>query len=97
MNIIVAGYLTIKAGSRDEFINASLEAVSQARKHPDCEDFSVSADPIDQNRVNIFEKWKSRASLDVFRAEGPDNGSFALIDAFHVAEYEIGTFCHKES
>ncbi len=30
MIIIVAGYLSIEAGKRDEFINASVEAISQA-------------------------------------------------------------------
>lgn len=54
-----------------------------------CEDFSVSPDPLDENRVNIFEKWIARGPLDEFRNSGPDNDSFSLIDAFDVKEYEI--------
>ncbi len=91
MAIIVAGKLKLKLGKRDEFIDKSLEAILQARKLDSCEDFSVSADPIDKNRVNVFEKWKSRNSLDEFRNSGPDNDSFALIESFDVKEYEINT------
>ncbi|WP_448248443.1 putative quinol monooxygenase [Thalassotalea agariperforans] len=89
MTIIVAGKLKLKSGSRDKFIEQSLEAISQARKLSACEDFSVSPDPIDENRVNIFEKWQSRTSLDAFRNSGPENDSFSLVESFEVNEYEI--------
>ena len=89
MEIIVAGKLKLKQGSRDEFIEKSREAISHARALDECEDFSVSPDPIDENRVNIFEKWISRESLDLFRSSGPDNDSFSLVEYFDVHEYEI--------
>ena len=91
MAIIVAGKLTLKRDKRDEFIKSSLKAILQARKLDACEDFSVSADPIDETRVNIFEMWKSRSSLEAFRNSGPDNDSFALIESFDVKEYETKT------
>jgi len=91
MSIIVAGKLKLKPGKRDEFVQKSIDAILQAREIDDCEDFSVSADPIDDNRVNIFEKWKSRTSLDDFRRSGPDNDSFTLVESFDVTEYEIST------
>ncbi|WP_218313223.1 putative quinol monooxygenase [Alteromonas antoniana] len=91
MPIIVAGKLRLKSGTRDEFIEKSVEAISLARKLDACEDFSVSADPIDENRVNIFEKWKSRKSLDEFRNSGPNNDSFSLVESFDVNEYETNT------
>ena len=89
MPIIVAGKLTIKPDSRDDFIQQSLEAISLARKNAACEDFSVSPDPIDRNRVNIFEKWQSRSALDDFRNAGPDSDMFSLVEAFDVKEYEV--------
>ena len=89
MTIIVAGKLQLKPGSRDEFIRLSREAILQARKLEACEDFSVSPDPIDENRVNIFEKWLSRHQLDAFRNSGPENASFSLVESFDVKEYEI--------
>lgn len=91
MAIIVAGKLKLKPGSRDEFVKKSLEAILQARELHACEDFSVSPDPIDENRVNIFEKWVAREPLDNFRNSGPDNDSFSLVESFDVNEYEINT------
>lgn len=91
MAIIVAGKLKLKPCSRDEFIEKSRVAMSQARQTEGCEDFSVSPDPIDENRVNIFEKWSSRSRLVEFRNSGPDNDSLSLVDYFDVNEYEIKT------
>ena len=89
MAIIVAGKLTIQPGRRDEFIARSIDAVVQARAHDSCEDFSVSADPVDSTRVNIFEKWQSRAALNAFRNAGPESDLFTLIESFDVHEYEV--------
>ncbi len=91
MAIIVAGKLKIKSGSRDDFVKKSLEAVLLARENEACEDFSVSPDPIDMNRVNIFEKWESRSSLDEFRISGSESDIFSLVEEFDVKEYEVTT------
>ena len=89
MAIIVAGKLTIKPGHRDLFIQRSREAILLARGNDACEDFSVSPDPVDANRVNIFEKWRSRADLDAFRNAGPESHLFSLVDTYDVHEYEL--------
>ena len=91
MTIIVAGKLTIKSGSRDEFVEKSRNAVLLARKNEACEYFSVSPDQIDLNRVNIFEKWKSRSALDAFRDSGPESDILSLVESFDVNEYEVNT------
>ena len=90
MAVIVAGKLLVKPGSRDEFLNSSGPAILAARNHPECRDFAVSPDPIDEDRVNIFEFWQSRSALDSFRNSGPDNTAFSLVETFDVEEYEIG-------
>ncbi len=89
MPVIVAGKLFLKPKCRDEFIDLSIEPISLARANQECEDFSVSPDPIDCNRVNVFEKWVSREALDSFRSSGPDDDYFSLVESFDVAEYEI--------
>lgn len=89
MAIIVAGKLKIQPGRRDEFIARSIDAVVQARTYDLCEDFSVSPDPVDSARVNIFEKWQSRAALDAFRSAGPESDLFTLVESFDVDEYEV--------
>ena len=88
MAIIVAGSLKIEPGYREEFINRSIASVSLARDNDSCLDFAVSPDPIDENRVNIFELWTTRDALDRFRSSGPENDLFSMIKSFHVAEYE---------
>lgn len=89
MAIIVAGTLKLKPGSRHEFIEKSRAAMAQARSLDACEDFSVSPDPIDENRVNIFEKWSARAPLEAFRNSGPENDVFSLVVSFDIKEYEV--------
>ena len=89
MPIIVAGKLIIKSGLRDRFIIESLESVSIARSNKSCEDFSVSPDLLEENRVNIFEKWCSLEALDAFRVAIPENDLFAMVESFQVNEYEI--------
>jgi hypothetical protein len=87
--IIVAGKLTLKPGCRGEFIEQSLSSISQARANQNCLDFSVSPDPIDQNRVNIYEKWLSREALDVFRSIGPESRVLSMVLSFDINEYEV--------
>ena len=89
MSIIVAGKLEIQPGSRELFIQGSLASIAQARELNTCEEFSVSPDPIDDNRVNVFEKWSSRRALDAFRNAGPESKIFSLVESFDVKEYEI--------
>ena len=91
MSIIVAGKLAIKPGYRDEFVEKSCEAILQARENHECEDFSVSPDSIDSNRVNIFEKWSSQSALEAFRNAGPESDVFSLVESFNVKEYQINT------
>lgn len=91
MSIIVAGKLIIKSKFRDEFIEKSRQAILLARNDDACDDFSVSPDPVDLNRVNIFEKWKTRQALDAFRESGPENDMFSLVESFDVTEYDINT------
>ena len=81
----------IKPGLRDEFIEQSREAILLARSNEACVDFSVSPDPIDSNRVNVFEKWKSRSELNAFLESGLENDMLALVKSFDVNEYEIDT------
>ena len=89
MPVFVAGKLALKPGHREAFIAASRDAIIKARATHECLDFSVSPDPVDENRVNIFEKWTSRAALDTFRDSGPDTGLFDMVESFDIHEHEI--------
>lgn len=89
VRVVVGGNLRIAVGKRDEFIQRSLDAIEQARADGNCVDFSVSADPLDPDRVNIFEAWISTEALNQFRGKGPDKGLSELIESADVAEYTV--------
>jgi quinol monooxygenase YgiN len=87
--IIVSGRLTTRPGARDRFLAASAQAMAQARSAPGCRDFIVAADPIESNRVNVYEEWESKESLLDFRASGPDEDLTSLIENAVVSEYVV--------
>lgn len=87
--IIVAGAIYCRPGTRDDFVQGSLAAVKAARAQADCLDFAVSGDPIEHDRVNVFEKWTSREALVAFREEGPGEDLSSRIDRATVLEYEL--------
>lgn len=89
MTIIVAGQIEVKPGQRQRFLDGSADAMRLARTTKGCEDFVVAADPLDANRVNVFELWRSRKALHDFRGAGPDDGLAELIVRARVNEYEV--------
>jgi quinol monooxygenase YgiN len=69
--IIVSGNIIVVSGTRETFLAMSLEAMELARRTRGCCDFTVAADPIDPDRVNVYEQWDSEAALLAFRGDGP--------------------------
>jgi quinol monooxygenase YgiN len=87
--IIVAGHLRVARRDRDAFLARSREAVALARGAAGCEDFVVAADPLDPERVNVYERWSDRAALHAFRGEGPDAALTEVILSADVREFEV--------
>jgi quinol monooxygenase YgiN len=87
--IIVSGKLYLRPGSRDEFLRSSAEAIVQARSTPGCRDFVVAADPIEDDRVNVYEEWESEEALSTFRGDGPDQDLSASIVSASVLEHVV--------
>lgn len=65
--IIIAGYTRTDAEKRDAAVEAFKLMVERARAYEGCLDFSISADAVDPERVNIFECWRDQATLDAWR------------------------------
>jgi quinol monooxygenase YgiN len=65
--IIIAGYTLTEAHKRDAAVEAFANMVEQARKYDGCLDFSMSADSVAPDRVNLFECWRDQQSLDAWR------------------------------
>lgn len=84
--IIVSGRIYVRPGSRDEFLHRSAEAIVQARATAGCRDFVVAADPLEPDRVNVYEEWDSQEALSAFRGEGPSDDLSAQILRADVSE-----------
>ena len=90
--IIIAGHLRIAASEREEYLTAVSGVAVLARRLPGCHDFVQSADPIDSERINIFERWDNDEVLMAFRSSGSDNDEPATLPAVlsaDVAKYRI--------
>jgi quinol monooxygenase YgiN len=69
--IIIAGTLTLAAEDRDRYLAAVADVAPSARRAPGCLDFVQAADPVDPERINIFERWESDEAVERFRSSGP--------------------------
>ena len=89
--IIVSGRIYVRPGAREEFLTLSAEAVAQARRSSGCRDFVVAADPIDPNRVNVYEEWESEEALIAFRGDGPDDDLSSSIVKADVTQHIVSS------
>ena len=87
--IIVAGHLIVDPDTRQEAIEDRLEVMIAARAAAGCLDFSIAADPIEPDRINIYERWESADAVESFRGDGPGDEQQAAIRSADVAQYEI--------
>jgi quinol monooxygenase YgiN len=89
--LIVSGSIYVDASGRDAFVDASRDAVVQARRAPGCLDFVVAADPVEPDRVNVYERWESEAELEAFRGDGPGPDLTSDIRRAEVSRYEVSS------
>jgi quinol monooxygenase YgiN len=89
--IIVSGRLYVRPGARQEFLTRSGEAVVAARRAPGCMDFVVAGDPIEPDRVNVYEEWESEQALVAFRGDGPGADLSSLIANAKVAKHVVSS------
>ena len=87
--IIVAGHLIVDSDTRRAYLARCVPVVEQARRSQGCQDFRLSADLVDPDRINIFERWASQEALDAFRADGPSSDQRSAIRVADVTEYKV--------
>ncbi len=90
--IIIAGHLRVAASERDEYLTAVADVSTRARRTPGCHDFVQAADPLDPERINIYERWDSDEALLAFRSsdlDGTEPPSLPTVVAAEVAKYRI--------
>lgn len=87
--IIVAGRLHVDRVDRDRYVAECVAVVEQARTAPGCLDFAITADSVEADRINVYERWESDEHLERFRGSGPDAGQTAQLRDAHVRRYRI--------
>lgn len=88
-HVIVAGSVYIDPAEIDRHVEGFRELVEQGRAAPGCLDFSISADPFEPGRVNLFEYWESQESLDAWRARAPHPAVTATPLKVEVLKHDI--------
>lgn len=87
--VIVAGHLIVDAGQRDSYLAGCVGVIEEARRASGCLDFAITADLVELGRINIFERWESKAAVIAFRGSGPSEEQGAAMLSASVAEYDI--------
>jgi quinol monooxygenase YgiN len=87
--IIVAGHLIVDPDQRESYLADCVSVVEQARRAPGCLDFAITGDLVDPGRIDVFERWESRAAVEAFRGSGPSDEQSAAMLSASVAEYDI--------
>lgn len=74
--IIIAGKVYVAAEERDGYVSDFAEMVGRARRYPGCLDVFIASDPLEADRINIFECFESEERLESWRAiaHAPDTG-----------------------
>jgi hypothetical protein len=89
--VIVAGHITVEPQQRESYLAGCVSIVERARRAAGCLDVAISADLVEPGRINIFERWESRAVLDAFRGGGgPGDEQGAVMLSASVADYDVG-------
>ncbi len=87
--IIVRGWLRVAAEERAAYLAGCRAVIEAARAAPGCGEFHLSADPIQQDRINVVERWASVGDVEAFRGSGPsDDQQSSILDA-EVVQYEV--------
>lgn len=87
--IIVAGHLIIYPDQRTTYLERAADVVTAARAAVGCLEFVQVADPVEPDRIVVYERWESDEDLDAFRgAAGGIEDTPELLGA-EVAKYRI--------
>ena len=87
--VIVSGWIRVDATQRGAYLAGCRAVIEAARTAPGCVDFHLSADPLDEQRVNIFEQWDSVDAAQTFRGSGPADELESMIIGTHVEQHAI--------
>jgi quinol monooxygenase YgiN len=80
--IIIAGHLIVDPAERDAAVAAHRDLVARARTFDGCLHVAITADSVDDARINNIEVWRDADALDRWRgqADAPDTGAPRHVD-----------------
>lgn len=87
--IIVAGWLQVEPTDRDGYVADCVTVVQRARTAKGCLDFTITTDPLEPDRIHVYERWESDADVEAFRGSGPSDDQTAQIVDAEVRKYRI--------
>jgi len=61
--LIIAGYFDFDPAERDQFIREREEATRRSRAEEGCLAYAFSPDPLEPDRVLLYERWESKEAL----------------------------------
>ena len=63
--IIVSGWMDYEPEDRDTMLGCLVELGRRTRaEEPGCLDYAMTADPTDERRIRVYERWTSPQALD---------------------------------
>jgi quinol monooxygenase YgiN len=89
--IIVAGPLYVDPADRQAYLDGCREAITAARTSDGCLDFHLAADPLEADRINVFERWETVEAVEQFRGSGPSGDQAAAVRDAAVIQFEIAS------
>ena len=89
--IIVAGWLRVDQQQRQEYLDACRPVIEATRLVPVCMDFYLTADPLEDDRINVFERRKDVDSVKRFRGSGPSGEQQAVIIEAQIHQHDIAS------
>jgi len=91
--VIVGGSFELDPGERDQFIASRVEMMRGSRGEDGCLEYTFAADPLDDGRVILFERWVSQAHLDAhlagLRAKPNDDAPAVRPKSASIMMYDI--------
>ncbi|MGA5303912.1 putative quinol monooxygenase [Nucisporomicrobium flavum] len=91
--LIVAGTGYVDPDRREALLGGLASAVRQVRTAPGCLDYVVAADPIEPDRVNIYERWESDAHLTAHLAGiGQTAPPMPDVRSVDIVRYDVSGF-----
>ncbi|MFP5369400.1 MAG: putative quinol monooxygenase [Actinomycetes bacterium] len=87
--IIIAGSLRVAAGDRSRYLTAVADVALLARRSAGCLDFVQAADPLDPERIHVFERWETDEDVERFRTSGGPELDLPPLLSADVHKYRI--------